>query len=83
MRTTVKGVYRGGKVELAQEPANVPDETEVIVTFVGPDDIDLRERGIDETQADELRARLAAFAEDWDRPEMDAYNNYDEAKGRL
>jgi hypothetical protein len=33
----------------------------------------LRERGIDESQASDLRRRLSTFAEDWDRPEMAAY----------
>jgi hypothetical protein len=36
--------------------------------------IDLKARGIDETQAEELRARLRTFAEDWDRPEADIYD---------
>jgi len=33
--------------------------------------IDLREQGIDEGLAAELRAGFATFAEDWDAPEMD------------
>ena len=45
--------------------------------------IDLRERGIDEAQAAEMRARLASFAEDWESPEMDVYDNYDEEKAKL
>ena len=36
--------------------------------------IDLRERGIDEAQAADLRARLKTFAEDWDRPEAAVYD---------
>ena len=36
--------------------------------------IDLRDRGIDEAQAADLRARLKAFAEDWDRPEAAIYD---------
>lgn len=36
--------------------------------------IDLREQGIDESQAADLRRRLASFIEDWDRPEMAAYD---------
>ncbi len=36
--------------------------------------VDLRERGIDESQAPDLRSRLAPFAEDWGRPEMAAYD---------
>ena len=47
----------------------------VIVTWVRlTDPLDLRERGIDESHAADLRSRLAAFAEDWDRPEMAAYD---------
>ena len=36
--------------------------------------VDLRGRGIEEAQASYQRARLKTFAEDWDRPEMDVYN---------
>ena len=36
--------------------------------------VDLRARGIDETKAADLRARLKTFAEDWDRPEMGIYD---------
>jgi hypothetical protein len=35
---------------------------------------DLAARGIDETQAADLRARLKTFAEDWNRPEDDVYD---------
>jgi hypothetical protein len=47
----------------------------VIVTFLGPSGrVDLAGRGIDEQQAADLRHRLKAVAEDWDRPEMDVYD---------
>ncbi len=36
--------------------------------------IDLREQGIDESLAAELRAGFATFAEDWNAPEMDIYD---------
>ena len=36
--------------------------------------VGLRERGIDESQATDLRHGLLPFAEDWDRPEMAAYD---------
>ena len=36
--------------------------------------VDLRARGIGEAQADDLRARLKTFAEDWDRPEASIYD---------
>ena len=36
--------------------------------------IDLEDRGIDEPQAADLRARLKTFVEDWNRPEADIYD---------
>jgi hypothetical protein len=81
--TTIQGVYRRGRIELAEVPQNVREETPVIVTFLSPALIDLRARGIDEAQAADLRARLATFVEDWDSPEMNIYDNYDAAKAKL
>lgn len=83
MLTTIQGVYRRGRIELAEVPQNVREETPVIVTFLSPALIDLRARGIDEAQAADLRARLATFVEDWDSPEMNIYDNYDAAKAKL
>ena len=74
MVKSVEGVYRNGKVELV-EPIAEAEGSRVIVTWVQPASlVDLRERGIDESQAADLRRRLAPFAEDWDRPEMNAYD---------
>jgi hypothetical protein len=75
MLTSVEGVYRDGRVELAQQPADIK-QARVIVTFLpaeGP--IDLRERGISEDEAAELRHRFGAAAADWDDPAMDIYND--------
>jgi hypothetical protein len=83
MLKTIEGVYRNGKVELTEVPKDVRDETRVLVTFIEPQAIDLRARGIDEAHAAELRARLAMFAEDWDSPQMAVYDDYDTAKARL
>ena len=83
MLTSVMGIYRGGRVELTEHPTRVADETQVIVTFVETGELDLRTRGISEAEAAELRERLAAFAEDWDSPEMEVYDNYDAAKAEL
>lgn len=74
MLHSVEAIYRDGKLEWLEKPPDVK-EARVIVTFLpknGP--IHLRERGIDEAQAADLRHRLKAFAEDWDRPEMDVYD---------
>lgn len=81
--TSVPGVYRAGKVELTEPPANVSDGTAVIVTFLPNGSADLSRHGISPEQAAELRARLATFAEDWDSPEMSAYDNYHAAKSKL
>ncbi|MAF09014.1 hypothetical protein CMK11_01060 [Candidatus Poribacteria bacterium] len=74
MMKSVEGVYRDGKVELLELPDDVA-EAKVIVTFIDVSDrVDLRARGIHEQQVADLRPRFGAFAEDWDRPEMDAYD---------
>lgn len=75
MLNSVEGIYKNGKIELLEQPPDIK-EARVIVTFLPPmaARVDLRERGIDEAHAAELRGRLKAFAEDWDREEMDAYN---------
>ena len=74
MEKSVEGIYRNGKVELL-EPLAGAEGSRVIVTLLRPaEPVDLRERGIDESQAADLRRRLAPFAEDWDRPEMAAYD---------
>ena len=73
MLKSVEGIYRDGKIELVEMPEGI-DEARVIVTFMPPGQIDLRQRGIDESQAADLRARLHTFAEDWESPEMDAYD---------
>lgn len=79
MLTSIEGIYRNGKIELAELPQAVSDETRVIVTFLVPGPIDLAARGISPTQAAELRAKLAVFAEDWDSEEMALYDHYDAA----
>ena len=75
MLKSVEGVFRDGKIELL-EPPPATAETRVIVTFLsnGAGSVDLRERGIDEAQAADLRTRLGSFVEDWNRPEMDVYD---------
>ena len=81
--TTIEGIYRDGKVELSETPSDMCEGTPVIVTFLPANAIDLQERGIDEAQAADIRARLASFAEDWENPEMNVYDNYDDAKAKL
>jgi len=75
MLSSIEGVYRDGKVELA-EPPPAGLSGRVIVTFVSSPaaPVDLTERGMSSAQAADLRRRLTAFVEDWQRPEMDAYD---------
>ncbi|MBI3272599.1 MAG: hypothetical protein HYZ53_26655 [Planctomycetes bacterium] len=74
MLKSVEGIYRDGHILLLEAPPGV-GESRVIVTFIpGGGTVDLRDRGIDEAQAADLRARLKSFAGDWDRPEMSAYD---------
>ena len=82
MPTRIEGIYRNCRIELAELPTNVPEEARAIVTFIELEEerVDLRTYGIDETQAESLRANLAPFAEDWNNPEMSIYDNYDAAK---
>lgn len=77
MLTTVEGVFRDGRIELTEIPLDVDQGTPVIVTFLTGHYVDLQSRGIDRRQALQLRERLASFAEDWDSPEMDNYDQYD------
>ncbi|HEY2738006.1 MAG TPA: hypothetical protein VGK45_06340 [Thermoanaerobaculia bacterium] len=83
MLRTIEGVYREGKVELAERPDGVGEAVPVLVTFLEARRVDLRARGIDEAHAAELRARLATFAADWDGAEMGVYDDYDSARAKL
>jgi hypothetical protein len=75
MLTTLEGIYRDGKIELLQPPSQL-SPARVLVTFLPADGlIDLRARGIDEQQAAELRWGFGLAALDWDRPDMDVYND--------
>ncbi len=74
MLKSIEGVYRYGKIELL-EPGADAEDARVVVTFLpSPSSVNLSERNLDSSQAAELRARLRSFAEDWDRPEMDVYD---------
>jgi len=74
MMKSIEGIFRDGKIELLK-PALQETESRVLVTFFPiPGKIDLREMGVSEAEAAEMRNRVASFAEDWDRPEMDIYD---------
>ncbi|WP_017715800.1 hypothetical protein [Kamptonema formosum] len=74
MLNSVEGIYRDGKVELLETPASIKS-ARVIVTFLpAQGSADLEARGINQEQAADLRSRLRTFAEDWERPDMEAYD---------
>jgi hypothetical protein len=83
MMASAQGIYRNGRIELVEVPNDIKEETLVIVTFLTPSTFDLQVRGINETQAADLRARLATFSVEWDSPEMDIYDDYDAVKASL
>ena len=75
MLTSVRGIYRNGKIELYEEVPSI-ERAEVIVTFI-PYEVgraDLSARGIIPELAAELRQRLLTFEEDWNAPGMEAYD---------
>lgn len=81
--TTIAGVYREGRIELAQQPTAMPDDTQVLVTFLAPNPVDLASRGVTTEEAEAIRSRLASFAEEWSSPEMSEYDNYDANREQL
>jgi len=83
MSANIHGVYRMGRIEWEEQPVNIPDGSQVLITFIQKGHIDLQSRGIDQETAGELRSNLAMFAEDWDKPEMSVYDNYDLYKVKI
>jgi hypothetical protein len=72
MLTSVEGVYRDGKVELSEVPADLK-EARVIVTFLPQVHPELAH--LTPQEVAELRWRLQSFEEDWNAPGMEAYND--------
>jgi len=70
---TIEGKYKNGQIILTENPVNI-DEAKVLVTFLSTKEINLRERGINEEQADELHSKFSPIAGDWNLPEMDIYD---------
>ncbi len=81
MLQSIEGIYRNGTIELLEKPSE-EKESRVIITFLNENgakesvkgSVNLAELGISREEAAKQRAALATFAEDWDRPEMDAYD---------
>jgi hypothetical protein len=73
MLKSVEGIFRNGRVELLETPVAV-EGARVVVTFMSTGQVDLADRGIDASQAADLRGRLKSFAPEWELPEMDVYD---------
>ncbi len=78
---TVEGIYVNGTIQLLKSVETV-NKTKVLITFLENTDVELKTLGIDESAASELRAKFATF-EDWNDPEMDVYNDYDNARAAV
>ena len=74
MLRTFEGIYRDGKIELAQQPADLA-EARVIVTFLSPSNDD-EGPDLSPKELQELRWKLASFEEDWNAPGMEVYDHY-------
>ena len=72
MLTSVKGVYRNGKIELLEAPPRLA-ESKVIVTFLPDGDAEAPKFTPEELA--ELRGKFAAWEDDWNAPGMDAYDH--------
>ncbi|MDM8558530.1 hypothetical protein [Candidatus Parabeggiatoa sp. HSG14] len=59
------------------------EPTHVIITFLESKMINLQTRNIDKNHAIDLRTRLSTFAQDWEKPEMNIYDDYDANKSNL
>ena len=76
MIQTVEGIFRNGKIELLEEPANVV-ESPVFVTFLPSA---LGSEGGPSFTVDEvadLHGKPAAWEGDWNAPGMEAYDDYE------
>ena len=74
---TVRGIYKDGRIELINAPPADVEQAPVLITFLVDEHeqgVDLQKQGIGLENAADLRSRLKCFADDWERPEMDAYD---------
>lgn len=72
-----------GHVYAGLSKQEIDDVEEIVRTTTYEQGISLSDYGISPAQAAELRASFATFAGEWERPEMDVYDDYDAAKARL
>lgn len=83
MLKTVTGIYDKGQIIVEKYPDNIKEGTSLIVTFLETPNIDLKSREINQEEAQNIRDNLVVFADDWNREEMDIYDNYEQYKNDL
>ncbi|MBI5193328.1 MAG: hypothetical protein HZA08_07810 [Nitrospirae bacterium] len=73
---TVKTVVSPNHKVAFDVPDDIPEGPVEIVIVIQPmtEGVSLRNLGWTESQANETRARLKSFEEDWNAPGMDAYD---------
>ena len=84
MLKSVEGVYRDGKIELTETPGGCTGRNAGHCDISG--DISYRPASAwhqRDTGRQNSGAQLGTFAEEWDSPEMEPYDNYDAAKAKL
>ncbi len=72
MLKTIPGTFKSGEVHLAESVPDLP-EGPVLVTFLSPSVSEWGAPSLTPQQVAELRGKLAAW-EDWNAPDMDAYD---------
>lgn len=72
-----------GQVYAGLSEKEISDVEETVRTTIYEQGVTLSDYGISPAQAAELRASFATFADEWERPEMDVYDDYDAAKALL
>jgi hypothetical protein len=73
MLQSMEGIYQNGKIELREKPRGLR-KTRVIVTFLAEAKLPATQPKLSRREAAALRAKLAAWEEDWNAPGMDAYD---------
>jgi excisionase family DNA binding protein len=87
LRQAINGKLPGRKIEdhwrFLKSAINAWLSLQPISSSIVEQSIDLASQGINQSEAEVLRASLMTFADDWNSPEMSIYDNYDAAKASL
>lgn len=73
MLKAVQGIYRDGKIELAELPPEIK-EARVVVTFLPAEEDQPGKPPLTDAEINELRWKLQAWEDDWNAPGMESYD---------